>query len=312
MAQASALGRKDIPAKKYRLGFFAELRKNKVSYLMMLPYLVLFVVLVVLPVVVAIGMSFCYYNVIEPPRFIGWSNYMQLFLEDDVFLIALKNTLLFAVITGPVSYFMCLLFAWLINELRPKVRAVATLLFYVPSISGNVYYIWKYIFSGDSYGLINGILMRLGVLKEPILFLSDPTYTLTVIIIVQLWMSLGTSFLAFIAGLQCVDRSMLEAGAVDGIRNRFQELYYITLPSMKPQLMFGAVMQISATFGVGAICTALVGFPSPLYSAHTIVLHMEDYGVMRYEMGYASAIAVVLFAMTMGCNLVVQKFLRED
>lgn len=298
--------------RKPRLGFFAELRKNKVSYLMMLPYMTLFVVLVVLPVAVAIVMSFCYYNVIEPPRFIGWSNFQQLFLEDDVFLVALKNTLVFAVITGPVSYFMCLLFAWLINELQPKVRAVATLLFYVPSISGNVYYIWKYIFSGDSYGMINGLLMRLGFLREPLLFLADPAYTLPVVIIVQLWMSLGTSFLAFIAGLQCVDKSMLEAGAVDGIRNRFQELYYITLPSMRPQLMFGAVMQITACFGVGAICTALVGFPSPLYSCHTIVLHMEDFGSLRYEMGYASAIAVVLFIMTVGCNMIIQRALKED
>ncbi len=298
-------------AKKRRVGLIADIRQNKVSYLMMAPYLTLFILLVVLPVLASVCMSFTYYNIIETPRFIGWSNYQQLFLEDDVFLTALKNTLLFAVITGPVSYGMCLMLAWLINELPPKVRAVATLLFYVPSISGNVYFIWRYIFSGDSYGMINGLLMRIGFLKEPVLFLSDPRYNFAVLIVVQLWMSLGTSFLAFIAGLQCVDRSLLEAGAIDGIRNRFQELYHITLPSMKPQLMFGAVMQISSAFAVGAISKDLIGFPSPLYSAHTIVLHMEDFGSLRYEMGYACTIAVVLFAMTVGCNLLVQRLLKE-
>jgi len=228
-----------------------------------------------------------------------------------VFLIALKNTLLFARITGPVSYFMCLMFAWLVNELRPKVRAVSTLLFYAPSISGNVIFIWQYIFSDDAYGLINGLMMRLGLFKEPVEFLKEASATLPVLMIVQLWMSLGTSFLAFIAGLQCVDKALYESGAIDGIKNRFQELYYITLPSMKPQLMFGAVMQISATFAVGGISRDLIGFPSPLYSAHTVVLHMEDYGAMRYEMGYASTIAVVLFLMTMLVNLAVQRALKE-
>ncbi len=299
------------PVAAKRVGLIRDIRDNKTSYLMMAPYLLLFILLVVLPVIVAVVMSFTYFNVFEAPRFIGWSNFQQLLLEDDVFLIALKNTLLFALITGPLSYGMCLMFAWLVNELRPKIRSVATLLFYVPSISGNVYFIWRFIFSGDSYGLINGFLMRLGVLKEPVLFLSDPRYNFAIVILVQLWMSLGTSFLAFIAGLQCVDRSMLEAGAVDGIRNRFQELYYLTLPSMKPQLMFGAVMQISAAFAVGSVSQDLVGFPSPLYSAHTIVLHMQDYGALRYEMGYASAIAVVLFMMTVGCNILIQRALKE-
>lgn len=295
-----------------RFNLVTDLREHRVSYLMMAPFLVLFTLLVVVPVVQSIVLSFYYFNVIETPRFIGWSNYQQLLLEDDVFLIALKNTLLFAAITGPLSYFLCLMLAWIINELRPKVRSFATLLFYAPSISGNVYFIWLFIFSGDSYGLVNGFLMRLNILKEPIQYLADPRYNFYVIMLVQLWMSLGTSFLSFIAGLQGVDRQLYEAGAVDGIKNRFQELFYITLPSMKPQLLFGAVLQVAASFSVGEISKQMAGFPSPLYSAHTIILHMEDYGTLRYEMGYASAIAVVLFLITVGLNTLVRRAFREE
>lgn len=291
---------------------WAEVKRNKTLYALIAPYMTLFILFTVVPVIAAVFLSFTYYNVIQPPKFIGWSNFKQLFLDDEVFFIGVKNTFVFAVITGPVSYFACLIFAWLVNELKPKLRAIATLLFYAPSISGNVFVIWTYIFSGDAYGVINGFLMKYGFLKEPILWLQDPKYNLKVVMLVSLWMSLGTSFLSFIAGLQGVDKSLYEAGAIDGIRNRFQEFYHITVPSMKPQLMFGAVMQISATFAVGDICTALVGFPSPMYSAHTIVLHMYDYGSTRYEMGYASAIAVVLFIVTVVINQIIKKMIKYD
>ncbi|AEE96981.1 carbohydrate ABC transporter permease [Mahella australiensis] len=289
-----------------------EVKKNRESYYLMAPYMILFILFVVLPVIVSVVLSFSYYNIIEPPKFIGWSNYKLLLLDDDVFLIALKNTFKFAIITGPVSYFACLLFAWFINELKPLLRSFATLLFYAPSIAGNVFFIWSYIFSGDAYGLVNGVLMSLGLIDKPVLWLQDPNINLYIIMLVQLWMSLGTSFLAFIAGLQGVDKTLYEAGAIDGIRNRWQELYHITLPAMKPQLIFGAIMQVTATFAVSDVCSQLAGFPSPLYSAHTIVLHMMDYGSIRYEMGYASAVAVILFLITVTINQLVRHFLKPD
>jgi multiple sugar transport system permease protein len=203
------------------------------------------------------------------------------------------------------------MFAWIINELPPKIRAFMTLVFYAPSISGNVFFIWQVIFSGDRYGLLNSLLIRLRIILEPIQWLKDEQYILAVIIIVQLWMSLGTSFLAFIAGLQTLDRSLIEAGAVDGIKNRWQELWYIVLPSMRPQLLFGAVMQITASLAVADVSIALAGFPSVNYAGHTIVTHLMDFGTIRFEMGYASAIATVLFAIMMGTNLVTQKLLRK-
>ncbi|GFR36965.1 ABC transporter permease [Insulibacter thermoxylanivorax] len=288
-----------------------ELYRNRHYYILMSPYMILFFLFTVIPVVLSFLLSFFYFNMLEFPRFIGWDNYSRLFLNDDVFLIALKNTLLFAVITGPISYIACFIFAWIINELSPKIRAIMTLVFYAPSISGNVFFIWLIVFSGDSYGYLNGFLMRLGIILEPIQWLQNEDYVLTIVIIVQLWMSLGTSFLAFIAGLQNIDQTLIEAGSVDGIKNRWQELWYITLPSMRPQLMFGAVMQITQAFAVAEISIALAGFPSVNYAAHTVVTHLIDYGTIRFEMGYASAIATVLFLLMVGTNKLTQKLLRK-
>ena len=288
---------KEARKKKSLRWYGREIRKNRDNYLMVAPYAVIFTVFTVIPVVLAIVMSFTYFNLLEPPQFRGLFNYMRLFLDDDVFWLSMKNTLIFALLTGPLSYFLCLVFAWLINELPVRARNLFTLVFYAPSISGALYVIWSFIFSGDAYGMANGLLMQLGVINEPILWLTDPRYNLGILIVVQLWMSLGTSFLAFIAGFQSIDASLYEAGDIDGVRNRYQELLYITLPSMKPQLLFGAVMQISASFSVSTISQELCGFPSTKYSAHTILLHMQDYGSLRYEMGYACAIAVVLFVL---------------
>ncbi|OBZ19647.1 ABC transporter permease [Bacillus sp. FJAT-27264] len=288
-----------------------RMKNDKHLYVLIAPYMLLFFIFTVLPVVMSMLISLTYFNMLEFPRWAGWSNYTRLLLDDDIFLIALKNTLIFAVITGPVSYIACFVFAWLINELRPKVRAFMTLVFYAPSISGNIYFVWQIMFSGDSYGIVNGFLMRTGFINEPILWFQNPKYTLMIIIIVQLWLSLGTSFLAFIAGLQTVDKTLFEAGAMDGIRNRWQELWYITLPSMRPQLMFGAVIQITASFAVADVAMNLAGFPSVQYSAHTIVTHLIDYGTIRFEMGYASAIATVLFGIMLCSNLVIQKMLRR-
>ena len=288
-----------------------KMRDKLQEGILLSPFLILFAIFTVIPVLSSIILSFTNFNMLEFPTFVGLENYIHLFVEDDVFLIAVKNTLIFAILTGPISYFLALIVAWLINEMRPGIRSAFTLLFYAPSIAGNVFFIWSFIFSSDAYGYANGVLMNLGIINEPVKWFTDPRYMLIIIIIVQLWMSLGVGFLSFVAGLQSIDRSLYEAGAVDGIKNRFQELVYITLPSMGPQLMFGAVMQISASFGVGAVSAALAGFPSTDYAAHTIVLHIQDYGTLRYQMGYASAIAVVLFGAMLLVNSVIKKILNR-
>lgn len=288
-----------------------NMKLSKHFYLLMAPYMIIFTLFTIIPVGASLGLSFFSFNMLEIPKFIGWDNYSRLFLADDVFMIALRNTLVFAIITGPISYMAAFIFAWLINELSPRIRAIMTTIFYAPSIAGNVFFIWLIIFSGDTYGYANGFLMELGVILEPIQWLRDEKYVLAIVILVQLWLSLGTSFLAFIAGLQTLDPSLVEAGAIDGIKNRWQELWYITLPSMKPQLLFGAVMQITQSFAVAEVSIALAGFPSVNYSAHTVVTHLMDYGTIRFEMGYASAIATVLFIIMVGANILVQRLIRK-
>ena len=284
-------------------------KRSKMCYLFLAPYAILFGLFVILPVISSIFFSFTYYNILEKPRFIGLSNYISLILEDDIFLISLKNTLIFAVVTGPVSYFLCLLFAWIINEFKGKLRAFLTLIFYAPSICGNAYLVWNLILTGDRYGYLNGILLKLDIINEPKLWMQTEKYILPILIVVQLWLSLGTGFLSFIAGLQTVDKSLYEAAALDGVKNRWQELWYVTLPAMKPQLMFGAVMQITQSFAVADISINLAGNPSVNYAGATVVTHLLDYGSTRFDMGYASAIATILFLLMVGTNKLVQKLL---
>ena len=279
-----------------------QAKRNKVCYLFLAPYAILFFTFFILPIATSIYYSFTYYNILEPARFIGFQNYINLVLQDEVFLTAVKNTFVIAVITGPVGYILSFLFAWFINELPKWLRAVAVVVFYAPSIAANAYTVFSLIFQGDAYGWFNAMLMEYGLIDAPKLWLLDPTYMMTILIIVILWMSMGTGFLSFVAGFQGIDRSMYEAGYVDGVRNRWQELYHITLPSMKPMLLFGAVMSITSSFNVGAVPRALCGFPSTDYAARTIVTHLFDYGYTRFEMGYASAIAVILFVAMILCK----------
>lgn len=273
-------------------------RQYHVMYLFMLPFGVLFLIFVVAPVLTAVYLSFTYFNVLEPPRWIGLSNYRLLFVEDDIFLIAVKNTLLFSAITGPLGYTISFTLAWFINRLR--VRQAYTLAFYTPSITSSIAMsvIWLYVFANDRYGLLNYLLIEIGLISEPVAWLYEQSTILPVIIVISLWMSMGTSFLVFLAGLQDVPRELYEAGMVDGVRNALQEVFYITLPVMRPQLLFGAVMAIVNSFAVFQVAAQVAGLPSPLYAGHTIVAHLYDYGFIRFEMGHASAIAVVLFVLT--------------
>jgi multiple sugar transport system permease protein len=301
-----------VDTRKKRMAYtWLEMKRHKVLYLFLAPYAVLFLIFTVGPVLISIFYSFTYFNVYEAARFIGVQNYLNLFLADDVFLIALRNTFILALITGPIGYMMAFLFAWFINELPRYLRAFVTLVFYAPTLSGAVFLVWQIIFSGDSLGYANSWLMRFGIIHDTQYWLTNPDLMMPVIIIVVLWMSLGAGFLAFIAGLSTIDPAMYEAGLVDGVRNRWQELWYITLPNMKGMLMFGAVMAITQSFAVGEVTAQLAGFPSTDYAVHTVVNHLADYGGIRFEMGYASAIATVLFLTMIYTNKGVQYMISK-
>ena len=307
-AKKKAVSRKDMTKMQWTL---KEMKRNWVGYLMVAPFMLIFTCFTVLPVLLSIFISFTDFNMLETPNIVYLDNYIRLFLDDDIFLIAVKNTFIFAAIVGPVSYIMSFMVAWFINELSPRIRALVTLVFYAPSISGQVYLVWLTLFSSDAYGWANAWLIKLGLRSSEINFFGDAKYVMPLCIIVAVWTSLGTSFLSFIAGLQGVDRALFEAGAVDGIKNRWQELWYIVLPSMKPQLMFGAIMAITNSFGFGSVIMALCGFPSVDYCAHTIMHHLDDYGGQRFEIGYSSTIAVILFLIMIGANALVKKLISK-
>lgn len=292
-----------------RLG--ASIWSYRQAYLLMAPFLIIFILFTVWPVVYSLAMSLTDFNLFQKPNFVGFYNYYKLFFRDDIFIQSFQNTLLFAVITGPIGYFMCLFFAWVVNELQGKIRALMTLVFYAPSIAGNVYLIWKVILDGDMHGYLNSFLLSLGLISEPIQWLTDPTYMMGAVIVVQLWISLGTSFLTLRAGFNTIDPQYYEAAAMDGVRNRWQELWYITLPMMTPHLALSAVLAITGAFANGAVASNLTGNPSTNYATHMMVHHLADYGNIRQERGYAAAIATVIFILSVGTNKLVQRFLRR-
>lgn len=288
-------------------------RNTRVGYLFLTPFLALFVVFTLIPVLVGIGLSFTDYNMIEAPAFVGLSNFRILILDDKEFLIALRNTFLFAFISGPISLLMSFVLAWVINQLRIT-RQFFALAIYAPSIvSGTaISVVWLYFFSGDSYGLINSFLTNLGLISSPIQWTTDPKYILGVVIFISVWMGMGTGFLTFLSAFRNLSPDQHEAAMIDGIRSSTQELFYIVLPNMKPQLLFAAINSTVAAFGVFDIAVAIAGFPSPNYAAHTIVGHLYDFAFIRFEMGYASAIAVILFFITFFMGKILRKLFSEN
>ena len=273
-------------------------------------FLIVFFVFTVLPILISAALSFTSFDMLSFPKFTGIDNYRRMILDDDVFATVVKNTLVFSIISGPAGFLLSFLLAWFVNEFSPRVRTILSFMFYAPSLVGNAYFIWKVAFSGDSYGYINSLLLSLGIITEPVIWLKSTAYLMPIIILVQLWQSMGVSFLANISGLQNVNRDLYEAGAIDGIRNRWQELRYITLPSMYHMLLFSAVMQIQSSFSVSAVAIELAGYPSAGHAVDTIVSHMMDVATVRYELGYASAIAVILFLMMAVTRLLIGKVLQ--
>ena len=284
---------------------------NRSAYLLMAPFMIIFFTFTVLPVLMTIVLSFTEYNVLQEPTFVGWQNYRELFVNDEEFAIALRNTVVFALITGPIGYFLSFFAAWIINEFRPIIRAILTFIFYIPTISGTVYTIWGIIFSGDMYGYANSFLLKLGIIDTPIEWFTTDVYILPLIIIVQLWMSMGSGFLVMRAGTASVDRQYYEAAAIDGVKNRFQEVIYVTVPMMAPHLITAAVLQITGMFANVGASIALAGFPSTNYAGHLIMTHLMDYSSYRVERGYASAISVVLFILMISINTVAVRLLRK-
>jgi len=305
MSNKKAVARKDMSKWAWT---WMMMKQYKIGYVMVAPFIITFLIFTAIPMVGSFLVSFTSYNMIEMPKFIFMQNYVNLFVADDLFVIALRNTLMFAVIIGPGTFLLSLIAAWFLNELSPKLRSFMTFVFYAPSLAGGGTLIFTLLFSSDAYGYVNGWLMEMGTIDEPILWFTNPQYCVPLIIIITLWGSLGTGFLSFVAGLQGVNRSLYEAGAIDGITNRWQELWYITLPSIRGNMMFAAVLSITGAFG---FASALAGNPSTDYCAYTLSMHLTEYSGVRWEIGYASAISIIMFLLTFGSNMFINKLLKK-
>ncbi|MHB8963378.1 MAG: carbohydrate ABC transporter permease, partial [Saccharofermentanales bacterium] len=229
-----------------------------------------------------------------------------------IFPSALKNTLVFAFFIGPIGFFASFFMAVSLNNM--KFKNVYALAFYAPSITSGIAMtvIWMYFFSNDSYGLVNNILLNLGIVGKPMLWSRDPALIFPIVVLISVWMSMGTGFLVFLAGLQALPAEIYEQSKIDGISNPVQELRFITIPMMKPQLLFGSINAIVGSFGVFDVAMQFAGFPSPNYAAHTIVAHAYDYAFVRFEFGYSSAISVILFVMILSLGRVFIRLFRSE
>ena len=294
----------------------SELREEITSYLFLSPYLILFTTFIVIPVILALLLSFTNFDTVNFPKFIGLKNYITLLTTDNTFMqYVLPNTIKFSLIVGPVGYFMSFIMAWVLAQIPHKPRTLFALMLYSPTLTSGVAMtvIWRVLFNGDQTGYLNSLLLNLGWIQEPIQWLQSSQWLMPVMIIVSLWNSMGIGFLSMLAGILNINSEMYEAGYIDGISNRFQEIIYITIPSMKPQMLFGAVMAVINTFQTGAIGVQLSGAnPTPQYAGQMMLNHIEDYGFLRYEMGYAAAISVVLLLLIWFLSKIVFKLLGNN
>lgn len=278
-----------------------KFKENLSLMLMLMPYVLLFSIFIALPVAVAITLSLTSFNVIQTPDPIGLLNFINIFTQDEVFLkYVLPNTLMYAIIIGPGGYILAFILAWMLAQIQKAPRTIIALAIYSPSMVGGVFIsvVWRTLFSGDESGYINALLMSWDMIDRPIQFLQSPEYLMNIVIVVALWSSMGVGFLAMLAGILNGNEELYEAAYIEGIRNKFQEVMYVTVPMMKPQMLFGAVMSIVGTFTNGYIGVALSGSnPTPQNAAQLITNHIDDFGFIRYEMGYAAALSVVLLIM---------------
>ena len=294
----------------------SALREEVTSYLFLSPYLILFTTFIVIPVILALLLSFTNFDTVNFPKFIGLKNYITLLTTDNTFMqYVLPNTIKSSLIVGPVGYFMSFIMAWVLAQIPHKPRTLFALMLYSPTLTSGVAMtvIWRVLFNGDQTGYLNSLLLNIGWIQEPIQWLQSSEWLMPVMIIVSLWNSMGIGFLSMLAGILNINSEMYEAGYIDGISNRFQEIIYITIPSMKPQMLFGAVMAVINTFQTGAIGVQLSGAnPTPQYAGQMMLNHIEDYGFLRYEMGYAAAISVVLLLLIWFLSKIVFKLLGNN
>lgn len=291
-------------------------QQGKIAYMFLMPYIILFTIFILVPVITAIMLSFTFFDVINMPKFTGLQNYISLFTQDTVFLkYVIPNTFYFAIVVGIGGYVLSFLLAYSLAQLQKAPRTLLSLAIYTPSMLGQVFIgvVWKTIFSGDEKGILNNFLLEYDVIDTPLQFLLSEEYFMPIMIIVALWSSMGIGFLAMLSGVMNISSEQFEAAYIDGMSNRLQEIIYIIIPNMKPQMLFGAVMSITGAFNMGYIGVTLSGSnPTPGYAGQLITNHIDDYAFIRYDMGYAAAISVILLLLVYSINKIAFNVFNDE
>jgi multiple sugar transport system permease protein len=286
------------------------MRKNWSAYLFLSPWFIVFLIFTVFSLGFSFYLSFHKWNIMEPAKpFVGLDNYIRLF-QDPKFYGALKNTLLFTGFGVPLGLASGLLVALLLNT-KVKMQGLFRTLFYIPVITPLVVsaVIWKWLYQGD-YGLLNYYLLKLGIIQEKLLWLADPNLAMPALIIMGVWGGTGGVMVLYLAGMQSIPEELYDAAKVDGA-NGFQRLRYITVPLLAPTTFYLLITGVIGSFQSFAHIYIMTN-GGPLRRTTVIGFYLYEKGFRQFEMGYASAMAYVLFALILLLTLFQMKFVKGD
>ncbi|MGB2629718.1 MAG: sugar ABC transporter permease [Candidatus Omnitrophota bacterium] len=293
--------------------FLQKLNKQKISYLFIALPALLFFVFQLAPVVISFFWSFTDYDVVHAPTCVGLANYKNILFNDPLFWKAMGNTVLYVIGVVPIGVCVSLLLAVAIDQ-KIKFKNFFKSIFFLPTVTAivAVSVIWKWLYAGEKYGLFNYFIMKLGF--NPVDWLSSPTWTLPSIMIMSIWAGLGYNMILFLAGLQTIPHVMYEAAEIDGA-GFWKKFFNITLPLLKPTIVFVAIMSFIFSFQVFEQVYIMTGgqggIGGVLNSALTIAAYLYDKGFQKFEMGYASALAYIIFLCIFMLTMINKHFVKS-
>ncbi|NQU95640.1 MAG: sugar ABC transporter permease [Candidatus Omnitrophica bacterium] len=293
-------------------GFFTKLNEAKWSYIFIAPAVLLFLIFVVGPVIASFYWSFTEYDAIHAPKWVGLANYKNIFFNDPRFWKSVRNTCLYTLGVIPLGTALSLLLAIAVDQ-QIRFKNFFRAIYFIPSVTSVIALsvIWKWLFAGEKYGLINHILIRVGL--QPVDWLMSPVWTLPAIMIMSIWASLGYNMILFLAGLQTIPKTVYEAADIDGA-NVFDKFWHITLPLLKPFTVFVVIIGFITSFQVFErvyiMTQSELGIGGVLDSALTVVAYLYDMGFRKFKMGYASALGYIVFVVVFIITIINIKFVK--
>ena len=293
--------------------FFTRLNEAKWSYIFVAPAVLLFFIFVVGPLITSFYWSFTEYDAIHAPKWVGLDNYKNIFFNDPRFWKSIRNTIFYTLGVIPPVVVLSLLLAIAVDQ-QIRFKNFFKVIYFIPSVTSVIALsvIWKWLFAGEKYGLINHILIRVGL--QPVDWLMSPVWTLPAIMIMSIWAGLGYNMILFLAGLQTIPKTVYEAADIDGA-NVFDKFWHITLPLLKPFTVFVVIIGFITSFQVFEriyiMTQSEFGIGGVLDSALTVVAYLYDMGFRKFKMGYASALGYIIFVVVFTITIINIKFVKS-